>query len=148
MKSSSPYFQFRQYLLILFFLFISPLCRAQSQDANSIVGDWMDSKKETLVRCYRVGDKFYAKVLWVENELDRGKPLPKEEQHWINMIVMKNFEYDSNNKEWINGTIYQPKTDKTYTAYLKLKTENVLQVTGYLWLRILSENETFTRVKN
>ncbi len=117
---------------------------AQSNKGDAILGDWMDSKKETLVHCYKQNGKYFAKLLWVENLEAIGKPLPPDEQYWINMVVMKDFEYK--NDEWANGTIYQPKTDKTYSAYLKLKDNNSLVVVGYIFFRIFSQSELFTRV--
>ena len=124
------------------------ICDAQSTKADLLIGDWTDSNKETLVHCYKQNGKYYGKTTWIENLADRGKPLPKSQQHWINMVVMKDFEFNVADNEWANGTIYQPRTDKTYTAFVKLKDKNTLQVTGYVWFRFLSESEIFTRVNN
>ncbi len=136
-------------LLLIFFLILIPKFNiAQNNKADLLIGDWIDSKKEILVRCYKSNGKYFAKTLWVENLADIGKPLPKEEQHWINMIVMKDFEYDCKNSEWINGTIYQPKTNRTYTAYIKHDKYNTIQVVGYIWFRIFCESIVFTRVIN
>ena len=148
METKTNYSKSKLILLALFFILLGKLSIAQTSKEDKLIGDWMDASKETLVRCYKVGDKYYAKLLWVENKEDIGKPLPKEEQHWINMVVMKDFKYDLDNNEWINGTIYQPKTDNTYTAFLNLKSDNVLQVTGYVLLRMFNEKAIFTRVIN
>lgn len=131
--------------LILLLLFITSVnCTAQSK-GDQLIGRWMDSKHQMLVNCYKENGKYFAKVLWVENLKEPGKPLPKERQHWINMIAMKDFEYKDN--EWTNGTIYQPKTDKTYSAFITPVDENTIRVTGYVWLRVFSESEIFVRVR-
>ncbi|MDX2174534.1 MAG: DUF2147 domain-containing protein [Bacteroidota bacterium] len=109
-----------------------------------IIGDWMDEKKEVLIRSYKENGKYYGKILWVENLQNRGKPLPAHEQHWINMIIMKDFVFDKD--EWNSGKIYVPKSDKTYTAYVKAISSNVLKVTGFIWFRFLSESQIFIRV--
>ena len=44
-------------IVILMFTFTSS--RSQSNKADMIVGDWMDSKKETLVHCYKRDGKFF-----------------------------------------------------------------------------------------
>ncbi|PBQ32376.1 hypothetical protein CNR22_11540 [Sphingobacteriaceae bacterium] len=131
-------------LLIFFCLYTVSSCLAQNK-GDQLIGKWMDSKHQMLVNCYKENGKYFAKVLWVQNLKDPGKPLPKERQHWINMVAMKNFEYK--NGEWTNGTIYQPKTDKTYCAFITPVNENTIKVTGYVWLRIFSESEIFVRVK-
>ncbi len=119
---------------------------SQVNKADALLGDWQDSKMQTLIHCYKLNGKYYAKTIWIENLEAIGKPLSKEEEHWINMVVMKDFEF--NKKEWVNGTIYNPKTDKTYTAFIKLLNPNTLLLTGYVWFRFLSSSEQFTRVNN
>lgn len=131
-------------LLLFLFLITSKISFAQVCTADAILGEWTDEKKEVRINCYKENGKYYSKLLWVENLKDKGKPLPKNEQHWINMIVMKDFVYS--NGEWNNGKIYTPKTDKTYSAYIKYINANTIQVTGYLWLRIFSESHIFNRI--
>ena len=129
---------------IIILLFFCNICQSQTVNADLIVGDWMDEKKEVLVRCYKENGKYYGKTIWVENLKERGKPLPANEQHWINMVVMKDFVFDKD--EWNNGKIYVPKTDKTYTAYVKAISNNIIKVTGFVWFRFLSESQIFIRV--
>lgn len=132
-------------LLVLFFCTcVASTCIAQSK-GDQLIGKWMDSKHQMLVNCYKENGKYFGKVLWVENLKEPGKPLPKERQHWINMVAMKNFVYKNN--EWINGTIYQPQTDNTYSAYITAIDFNTIKITGYVWLRVFSESEIFVRVK-
>lgn len=135
-------------MLIFSLLLIPKFNIAQNNKADLLIGDWMDSKKEILVHCYKTNGKYFAKTLWVENLENKGNPLPKEEQHWINMIVMKDFEYDNKKNEWINGTIYQPRTNQTYTAYIEMDNYNSIRVIGYIWVHLFSESIFFTRVIN
>jgi uncharacterized protein (DUF2147 family) len=131
-------------LIHFIFLFIYSFSRAQTIKPDMIIGDWTDEKKEVLIRSYKENGKYYAKILWVENLKDRGKPLPKHEQHWINMVIMKDFVFDED--EWNSGKIYVPKSNKTYTAYIKAINYNVLKITGFVWFRFLSESQIFNRV--
>ena len=138
------YFSLCKWLITIFFLFNLTTGYAQAYKADLVIGDWQGSKRQTLIRCFKLNGKYYAKAVWIENLEAIGEPLPKDEQHWINMVVMKDFEFIEN--EWTNGTIYNPKTDKTYCAYIKLINQDTLQLTGYLWFRFLGESELFTRV--
>lgn len=132
-------------LIAVAFLFLkATVTHAQAQAGDVILGDWMDSKKETVVHCFKENGKYYGRLIWVENLAARGQPLSREEDHFINYLVLKDFEYK--NKEWAHGIIHQPKTKKTYTAYLKLKNNNTMQVVGYRFFRFLSESQIFTRV--
>lgn len=127
------------------FIFIKvATANAQTDPGDVLLGDWMDSKKETVVRCFKQDGKYFGRLIWVENTEARGEPLSPCDKYLINYIVLKNFEYKNN--EWVNGIIYQPKTNKTYTAYLKLIDTNTMNVVGYMFFRFLSESQIFTRV--
>lgn len=138
--------RFLPIFLLLIAISYSVIIAAANVGADTIVGVWMDASKETKIRVYKVKDKYYARVLWVENESHPGKPLPPEEQIWINMVVMRDFVWKGN--EWSEGYIYQPKTDKTYTAFVTPINANHLRVTGYVMFRFLSESAEFHRVAN
>ena len=140
------YFTYYKWLIAITLLLNFKIGFAQVYKADELIGDWQDAKKQTLIRCYKLNGKYYARTIWIENIGAIGKPLPKDEQHWINMVVMKDFEYSEN--EWVNGTIYNPKTDRTYTAFIKLINQNTLRLTGFLWFRFFAESELFTRVNN
>lgn len=133
------------FLLLLSLAYTSIIASANIT-GDTIVGYWMDASKETKIRVYKVKDKYYARVLWVENESHPGKPLPPDEQKWINMVVMRDFVWKGH--EWSDGYIYQPKTDKTYTAFITPVNANTLKVTGYVMFRFLSESAEFHRVAN
>ena len=145
-KMKNKYFARCKWLIAITLLLNLKISYAQAHKSDVLIGDWQDSKKQTLIRCYKLNGKYYAKAIWIENLEAIGKPLPKDEQHWINMVVMKDFEFIEN--EWTNGTIYNPKTDRTYSAYIKLVNQNTLRLTGYLWFRFLGASELFTRVNN
>ena len=138
-------------ILYLSVLFVSILMNirttyAQVPNGDLLLGDWTDSKKETIVHCYKQDGKYYAKTIWIQYLAHPDKPLPKHMQKWLNVMVMKDFKFEKN--EWTNGVIFQPRTNKTYSAYIRLKDNNTMQVTGYVWLRFFSESETFSRVSD
>ena len=138
--------RFLPVLLLMISIGYTSIIASANVAADSIVGYWMDASKETKIRVYKVKDKYYARVLWVENESHPGKPLPPDEQVWINMVVMRDFVWKGH--EWSDGYIYQPKTDKTYTAFITPINANKLKVTGYVMFRFLSESAEFHRVAN
>jgi uncharacterized protein (DUF2147 family) len=59
------------------------------------------------------------------------------------ILLMKDFIFQDN--EWSKGKIYQLKTCKTYDAFIKLRNDDALEVTGYVFFRFLSETITFKR---
>jgi uncharacterized protein (DUF2147 family) len=134
------------FLLLISVAFSAIIAGTSSVGGDSILGVWMDASNQTKIRVYKSNNKYYAKLLWVENESHPGKPLCAEHQRWINMTVMHDFKWTG--KEWSDGYIYQPKTDKTYTAFITPINANKMAVTGYVLLRVLSESAYFHRVGN
>ena len=67
-------------------------------------------KKETVVHCFKQDGMYFGRLIWVENLERKGQPLSEPDKHFINYIVLRNFEYKDN--EWVNGIIRQPKTNK------------------------------------
>jgi len=132
-------------LLLVAISLNAPGAGLESIEGDDILGDWVDKKNEVQVHCYKVGEHYFGKTTWVKNLEHSGQPLPKEEQHWVNMVVMKNFRFK--NEEWFNGTIYHPRNNQTYKAFITMKNKNEIEVTGYIWFRFLSKSETFIRVK-
>lgn len=132
-------------MLIVLLLFLKTTTSyAQTQPGDVVLGDWMDANKETVVHCYKENGKYYGKLIWIENIEERGKPISKADEKYINYLVLKDFEYKNN--EWADGIIHQPKTNKTYTAYIKLISTDTMEVIGYKYFRFLSESQLFTRV--
>jgi len=111
--------------------------------ADMILGNWMDENNEVLVNIYKINNKYFGKTLWIQNRSHPGQPLVKEEQHWIGMVVMKDFFWQNN--EWSNGTIYQPRENQTYSAFITPVNQNTIKVTGFVWFRIFSQSATFHR---
>ena len=111
--------------------------------ADMIIGNWMDDKNEVLVNIYKVNNKYFGKAIWIQNISNPGQPLIKEEQHWIGMILMKDFIWQTN--EWSHGTIFHPRENQTYSAYITPINQNNIKVTGFVWFRFLSQAVVFHR---
>ena len=111
--------------------------------ADMILGNWMDDKNEVLVKIYKIENKYFGKSLWIQNVANPGQPLPKEEQHWIGKVLMNDFIWQNN--EWSKGTIYHIKENQTYSAYITPINQNTVKVTGFVWIRLLSQSKVFHR---
>jgi uncharacterized protein (DUF2147 family) len=128
----------------LFIFFNTAIANGQAYPGDMILGDWMDPKKETVVHCFKQDGMYFGRLTWIENTERKGQPLSEADKRFINSIVLRNFEFKGN--EWVDGIIHQPKTNKTYTAYLRLKDDDSMEVIGYMFFRFLSESQVFTRV--
>lgn len=122
---------------------------------TAILGEWINEKKTVSILLYMENDKLQGKVVWLlkthdkEGNLKIDKNNPDEKlrnQPIMGLIVLKDFERSKNNL-WDKGLIYDPKTGKSYKAYLSLKDENTLSVRGYVGFSVFGKTILWERNK-
>jgi uncharacterized protein (DUF2147 family) len=142
---------------LLFSLFLSWLVLTGGQvptDKELPLGTWINEEKEARFQIYKCGEKLCGKIVWLKEPLQDGKPKidrknPDEKvknRPILGMVFMQNFTYEGNQK-WDNGTIYDPKTGKTYSCYLKILNPNKMEVKGYIGISLVGRSQIWTRVQ-
>ena len=64
----------------------------------------------------------------------------------LNLQILSGLVYNTSDKEWTNGTIYDPKAGKTYDCYVWLEGKDILQLKGFVaGIRMLGRKSTWTR---
>ncbi len=121
---------------------------------DEIIGTWLTANKEAKITIFKGGNYFYGKIAWLKipNKTD-GKPKTDEKnpdeklrsRHILGMLLLKGFEFNEKEKQWINGEIYDPKTGKTYSCKMKLTNSNTLEVRGYVGISLMGKTEVWTR---
>lgn len=119
--------------------------------ANDISGTWINADKDAHIKIYSSYGKFYGQVVWMKSPLDSatGKPQldkfnkdPKlRSRPVMNMIVLKDLEFDAGDQEWQGGTIYNPKGGDSYDLFCKMKDKNTLEM--HFYLTIPTRGRTF-----
>lgn len=62
--------------------------------------------------------------------------------------ILTGLKFDSGDKEWADGTIYDTKSGNTYSCFAKLNSDGTLYFKGYLMgMRFIGRSTTWTRVK-
>ncbi len=138
-------------LLMLLFVALSFSVFAQSKDA--IVGKWLNPSGEGQIEIYKKGDKYFGKLAWIKEPNINGKPkldvknpnAALQKRSLLNLELLKDFVYEEG--KWSDGTIYDPKSGKTYSCNMTMKGNDVLNVRGYIGISLLGRSETFKRVK-
>jgi len=137
---------------VMLFTAISFAGLAQNKDA--IIGKWINSLNEAHIDITKRGDKYFGKIVWLKdpkdekgvtkidlknpNERLRSKPI-------VGLEILKNFVYDDG--RWTGGTIYDPKSGKTYKCNMKLNGNDELDMRGYIGFSLLGRTEIWKRVK-
>ncbi len=124
------------------------------KEPDTPLGTWMNEEKEARFEIFRCGNKLCGKITWLKEPLRNGKPKlddqnpqPKlKSRPILGMVFMQDFEYQGNNK-WDDGTIYDPKSGKTYSCYLKVIGPDKLEVKGYIGISLIGRTQVWSRVK-
>lgn len=121
-----------------------------AREANDIIGIWMPSEGTAYVKIFKEKgkDKYHGKIVWLKEPNDEsGKPKTDPDgKPILNMLNLKNFIFEDD--EWIDGTIYDPKTGKTYYCTIEMLNKNKLEVRGSLdSYGIIGRTDTWVRMK-
>jgi len=138
------------YFLLLAVVTLSAFTQKQ---AITPVGTWTNADKEAKFEIFECGTKLCGKIAWLKDpnrdgkpKLDTNNPDNKlKNQPILGMVFMKDFKQDENDK-WDNGTIYDPKSGKTYSCYIKLLDKNKIEVKGYIGVSLIGRSQIWTRV--
>jgi len=135
--------------IIIIFVFLSSNVFSQKE----ITGVWLNQDKDAEIKITEKNNKYYGKITWLLNpKNEKGNPKKdtkntnpkKQKENILGLEIIKNLEFSK--KEWNKGTIYDPKTGKTYKLYAKIK-DKKLHLRGYVGVSLIGRTNTWTRVK-
>ncbi len=121
--------------------------------ADDIIGVWLTRGNEPAkIQVYKAGEKYYGKIVWLQNPTDIGKPKldknnpdkSKQNQAIVGLVILKGFRFDGDD-EWEDGDIYDPESGKTYSCFLTLKDKTTLKVRGYIGISLFGRTEVWTK---
>ncbi|MEE1944756.1 DUF2147 domain-containing protein [Pedobacter sp. KR3-3] len=140
----------------LSFLFILALCTLSvfAQKNDDILGKWINPSGEGQIEIYKKGDKYFGKLAWIKEPNDEnGKPKTDVKnpnaslrtKPLLGLEILKDFVFED--KKWTDGSIYDPKTGKTYSCNITLKENGQLNIRGYIGISLIGRSESWKRVK-
>lgn len=134
---------------IVLFMSISSLSIAQGEDA--IIGTWLNTEKDGRIEIYKSGNEFFGKIVWLQDPNENGKPVvdsnnPDESlssRPILGLPLLEGFTFEDG--VWEDGTIYDPKSGKTYSCVMKLKGDDTLEVRGYVGVSMFGRTVLWSR---
>ena len=121
-------------LFFLALLLASPLC-AQS---DRVVGYWVTDHERSQVRIFQAQDgTFSGEIVWLSEDKDRTDAENSDpalrSRKVLGLQILSHFRYNEAKGRWMDGTIYDPKSGKTYDCYMWFDEDaNELHVKGYV----------------
>lgn len=125
-----------------------------SQTSDAILGKWINSSGEAHIDISKKGDKFFGKIVWLkapkdekgQAKLDVKNPEANlKTRPILGLEMLKDFVYDDG--KWVDGKIYDPKTGKTYSCNMNIKSNGDLNVRGYIGISLIGRSDTWKRAK-
>ena len=129
-------------------------CFLFAQKPNDILGVWLNEEGDAQIEVFKEDDKFFGKIVWLEKAkdengqwmLDIKNPDEKlQKRRKLGMTVMHNLIWDSKDKEWNDGKIYDAREGDTYSLYAKTDGMDVLNLRGYIGFSLFGKTTTWSR---
>lgn len=138
-------------LLLVMFFFSTLVARAQTE--NAILGVWYNTEKTAQVEILKKGSLFIGKIIWLKDPNPGGKPAvdklnsdPKLKSRPImGLNLLDGLRFSDG--IWEDGTIYDPKSGKTYSCQLSIKSPEILEVKGYIGFSMIGRTVEWTKAK-
>lgn len=140
---------------IFLFLFILSFASIFAQEADDILGNWLNEKKDKIVYIYKANDLYYGKVIWVKDS-EKGKGIDRldinnpnsnlKTRKIVGINYLLSFSFFSDRGVWKEGKIYNYDTGNNYSGKIHLTENGDLELTGYfgiLWF--LGRTQIWTR---
>lgn len=145
-------------LLLINFIAVLTLISgmAVADEGDKLIGVWKPSEGNALVKIDKIGNKFYGRIVWLEEPNDESgnaktdKNNPDESMRSTPLKgyrILKDFVYDAEEKIWKDGTIYDPKNGSTYNCKIDLKDENTIEVRGYIGTSVFGRTDVWSRMQ-
>ena len=140
------YFSLGIFLSVLLGHSFAGMAQVQEDD---ILGIWYNEEKDGKVKIYKQDGNFFGKIVWRDDvpgtsPYDVKNPDPElRKRKKVGLVILKDFEFDED--KWEGGTIYDPKSGKTYSCVMKLMDDGSLYVRGYVGISLIGRTTYWTR---
>ena len=142
-------------IILVLVLAATGLTMAQSVEGDLILGVWESGSGKARVKIDKLGEKYFGRIVWLrEPNNEEGKPKvdknnPDEKLRNTPLLgyrMLKDFVY-TGEKNWEEGTIYDPENGSTYSCEITMTDENTLDVRGFIGLSVFGRTDVWKRVQ-
>lgn len=130
---------------------------SMAQEDNKVVGTWLTQYGDSKVTIRKGNDgKFIGEITWLKEPNRDGKPkvdyknpdIKLQSRPTLGLAILTGFVYNKEDKEWVDGRIYDPKEGKTYKCLMWFEEDaNKLHVKGYIGFSMIGKEVIWTKEK-
>ena len=130
------------------------------ESSEDILGVWNNEEKDAKIEIYKCRVKYCGKIIWLkepiypEGSKDGAPGTPRLDHHNPDpslrkaLIIGLNIVHDfttTDGHTWFGGTVYDPKSGKTYRGKMTLVSPNQLNMRGYVGIPLFGRTTTWTK---
>ena len=140
---------------IALFLLVSAISLTGfAQNKDAVVGKWVNSTGEAHVDITKKGEKYYGKIVWLKAPKDESGATKTDVKNPVENLrsrpilgleILRDFVYEDG--KWTDGKIYDPKSGKTYSCNMTLKSNGDLNIRGYIGISLIGRTDVWKKVK-
>ena len=140
---------------IALFLLVSAISfTGFAQGKDAVVGKWVNSTGEAHVDITKRGEKYYGKIVWLKAPKDESGATKTDVKNPVENLrsrpilgleILRDFVYEDG--KWTDGKIYDPKSGKTYSCNMTLKSNGDLNIRGYIGISLIGRTDVWKKVK-
>jgi uncharacterized protein (DUF2147 family) len=133
----------------------SSISRASdASDASNVEGLWLSEEKDGIIKIEKSDSTYFGHLVWIKPKdgkkatelLDKENPDKSlKSRKLLGIKLLDGFEFDDGS--WSGGTIYDPKSGKTYSAKMKLE-DGKLNLRGYVGISLFGRTSIWSSVKD
>lgn len=142
-------------LTLSFLISITTNALASKYEASDVLGYWLSEEKDGVIHLKMEDNDYKGYLVWIKELaegvkkeiLDMENPDEKLRARSLQGIrLLEGFKFDGD--KWVGGSIYDPKSGKTYKAKMTLKDKNTLELRGYVGIPLFGRTSVWTRHEN
>ena len=129
--------------IIMLFTSVLFLAFQVAAQADQIVGFWLTEEKDAQVQIVKSDNgKYSGTIVWLDEPLEDDGTIKVDDENSdpalqkrtiMGLQLLNGFVYNSKDKEWEDGTIYDPDSGNTYDSYMWFEEDpNILHLKGYI----------------
>lgn len=101
---------------------------AATDDAEKIVGVWFTDDKTSKIQIYKSDNQYFGKIVWLA---PKGSKEDLKVKPTLGYQIFRKFVFEGKNV-WTGGQVSDPRSGMTVSGKMTLKSENILNVRGYV----------------
>ena len=121
------------------------------------VGVWLNQDEDAHIEIERCGARLCGTIVWIAEPLDEtGTPRTDLEnpdpalrdRAIVGLRILDGFPIAADDAgKWTGGTVYDPKSGKTYRGYMVLQDDGRLKLRGYVGIPLFGRTVRWTRIR-